>query len=201
MSGFNAIKSSEGIKVIVAQSDTDAVQVVADDNLQEYITTEVEDNVLKIYRNKKRRKLVSKNIEVHVNIKDVAMLKASSGSHIETRNQLVSENLQIKASSGADIWLATKSKNVECSASSGAMVKIKGQSSTLDLSSSSGGRIIARDLNTASCMVKVSSGADIDINVTDEIIAEASSGGHVKVTGNPKSRNIHKSSGGNVDFR
>jgi hypothetical protein len=200
LSGFNSVKSCCGIDVILTQSDTEAVRVEADDNLQQYIKTEVTNNVLNIRRDSKSN-LISKNIKVYVNAKDLVNIETSSGSRLETTNQIVAENMELASSSGAGINLDIKSKNIRCSASSGAGITINGQAVTFDVSSSSGSHVKAQDLSTETCKADVSSGGYINLNVTNEIAAEASSGGHVSILGNPKSRNVNKSSGGDVDFR
>ena len=51
------------------------------------------------------------------------------------------------------------------------------------------------------CNAGASSGASLRVFASERINAQASSGGNIKVSGNPKERNIEKSSGGDVSFK
>jgi hypothetical protein len=41
----------------------------------------------------------------------------------------------------------------------------------------------------------------VRVTVTEKLSAKASSGGQIKVSGDPKERDVQKSSGGDVSFR
>ena len=66
---FNAVKVSSGIDVYLTQGQKESIRVEADDNLHEYIATEIKDNTLKVYSNANIRKAEAK--KVYVGIKDV----------------------------------------------------------------------------------------------------------------------------------
>ena len=74
---FSGIKGSSGIKVFITQGDEESVKVIADQNLQEIIITEVIEGKLKIWTEHNIRDAKSK--EVHVVFKDINYLSSSSG--------------------------------------------------------------------------------------------------------------------------
>ncbi|MDO9040398.1 MAG: DUF2807 domain-containing protein, partial [Bacteroidota bacterium] len=59
----------------------------------------------------------------------------------------------------------------------------------------------ASELQTRKCTASVSSGSDIRVYVTDELNANASSGGDIIYSGNPARKDINESSGGDVRGR
>ena len=77
---FNAVKVSSGIDVYLTQGQKESIRVEADDNLHEYIATEIKYNTLKVYSNANIRKAEAK--KVYVGIKDVEKLSASSAGDI-----------------------------------------------------------------------------------------------------------------------
>ena len=82
---FTAIRTSTGLDVNITQENQNAVTVEADENLQSLIVTEVENGVLKIYSEKNIWSAKSK--KVHVSIKKLNSLKASSGSEVRSHYQ------------------------------------------------------------------------------------------------------------------
>ncbi|MDA3879566.1 MAG: DUF2807 domain-containing protein [Prolixibacteraceae bacterium] len=195
-SGFNSISASAGLNVYLTQSDEEQVVVESDENLMEYIKTDVRGNELKcsvegnIHRSTK--------LNVYVSYLLLNKISVSSGVDIETENVLRSNDISINASSGADADLQIESKTVSCQASSGADIKLKGQCDHFSANSSSGADIKAVDMSCKSAEVVASSAGDIRLSVIENINAVASSGGDVVFHGSPKTININESSGGDV---
>ncbi len=196
ISGFNSISASAGLNVYLTQSDEEQVVVEADENLMEYIITDVRGHELtcgvdgNIHRSTK--------LNIYVSHKGLNNISVSSGADIKTENILRSNNLGINASSGADADLKVEAVSVKCQASSGADIKLEGQCEHISANSSSGADIKAGGLSCKSAEAVASSAGDIRISVSERINANASSGGDVVFHGSPKTINIDESSGGDV---
>jgi hypothetical protein len=198
LTGFNAITTCCGIDVIITQGDTESVKVEVDDNLQQYIKTVLHNQMLNISVDS--ASIQSKHIKVHVKVKKIIMIDASSGSVVETTNPLLSDSIKLISSSGADIKMNMVAKYVSCETSSGSDAILKGQTDRLTLDVSSGADVKAQDLTAETCKATATSGSTIKVKVTKEISAEASSGAGIHVWGNPQVRNVDKSSGGSISF-
>lgn len=196
---FTGVKSSAGIDVYLTQGDENKVVVETDENLQEYIETSVRNGLLKIGTRKNIRR--AKARKVYVTFKELDKIEASSGSSIQATSVIKSQNLSLKASSGAEIELEIFSQDLNLRTSSGAEMKISGKASSLAAQASSGSEINAKNLSVLNCIAKASSGAEIDVNVKEQIDAQASSGGEVNYYGNPTTSNSKKSSSGSVRKR
>ncbi len=196
---FGAILASAGIEVILIQDSVVKVVVVADDNLQEIIRTEVTNGALKIYPEKRISSCTSK--KVLVTFKTIHSLEGSSGTEITSKTGLKMPSLQISISSGADLNLSLAVERLSVDGSSGGQIKLSGESESLDVNGSSGANIKADGLLSKICNAGASSGANLKIYATEKISIHASSGGNVQVAGNPNERNVEKSSGGEVSFK
>jgi len=188
---FNEIEVSRGLDVYLTQGDQNSIEVEADENLQEIIVTEVRNNVLEIYADENIRHSQSK--KVYVTFKAVERISSSSGSDVYSTNTIKSEFLELSTSSGSDMELSIDTEKVSCDSSSGSDLKLSGKTNTLHAEASSGSDIKAGDLTAVSSRVKASSGADITVNTSEELIAKASSGGDIKYFGNPEK--VQKSDG------
>lgn len=194
---FHSIIASTGMHVVVSTGEEEKIEIKADENLLQYIKTEVKEGVLKISSSKS---LKSKNkIEVYVTAKLLKRAAASSGADIKSLNTIVFEKMELKTSSGSSITMKVDCKQLKISTSSGSSILVSGKTTQLQAESSSGSEIKAFDLFAEICEVKVSSGSDIKINVSAELIADASSGGGITYIGKPSVVNKNTSSGGSVN--
>jgi len=180
---FNQIKVSRGLQVYLTQSENLKLVVEADENLHDIIMTKVQNKILHIYADENIRS--SKAKKVMVNFNTLENLKITSGSHILGMNNFKLENIAIDASSGGQIDVEIDAKVIECDASSGSLIKLTGSANTFYADASSGSSIRANDLQTKISNVEASSGANIRVNSSDELVAKATSGANVKYYGNP----------------
>ena len=193
---FEKIKVTRGLNVYLTQGDVPKIIVEADENLLEYIETEVDDEMLIITSSAMIRK--SKSLKVHVTATDLSEIRATAGSNVNSKDLISSDDLEISGSAGSNIKLRINARDVEVSASAGSNITLEGNANDIELKASAGSNIKAEDLKTNECDAHTSSGANIWIKVEKEFDASASSGGNVFYYGNPKNTNIKKSSGGNV---
>jgi hypothetical protein len=96
------------------------------------------------------------------------------------------------------VKLELEANEVVVESSSGSDIFLKGKVSVLEAHASSGSDIDASELQSRKCNASVSSGSDIKVYVTEELDANASSGGDITYSGNPKAKDINESSGGDV---
>ena len=202
---FSEIKVSTGVDLYITMGNSEEVKVVADDDIIDELITEVKGDVLHIYmkRNNNLFNWGSRNEtkKVYVTVKELSAIDASSGSDVESENTLKGDHINIEASSGSDIELDLVYKNIRLDTSSGSDAKLSGKAKNFEAEASSGSDISARGLEAAICRVRVSSGSDAVVSVTDELYAKASSGGDVRYYGNPKVKDTDESSGGDVSQR
>lgn len=196
--GFNGIDVSEGIKVELTQGKADSVIVIADTEYIDRVVTELDETTLKIYIKGNDWNGWNKKILVKVTAVKIEDIEASSGSTLVTQNLIESEKLEMEVSSGATIQVAYKAPNSSCESSSGATAKLKGVTKFFDAEANSGASIHAKELKAIKVKADVSSGASIDVNVEEELNADASSGGSIEYSGDPTMKDIEKSSGGSV---
>ena len=201
---FNGIKVATGIDLYIIMGNTEEVKIVADDDIIDDIVTEVKDGTLHIYLDKNNWfnwGRINETRKAYVTVEQLGMIDASSGSDVRSENTLKGDDMEIEASSGSDVYLDLVYKNVSLKTSSGSDAKLTGKAKYFTASASSGSDIVARDFETEKCKVKASSGSDATVNVSDELIAKASSGADIRYYGNPRTKDTEESSGGDVSGR
>lgn len=193
---FDQIKVNRGMNVYITQGSPAKLVVIADDNLQEVIKTEVEGTVLHISVDENIR--WAKEKKVMVTVEKIAGVEAGSGANIWSKNQLCSDNLKTRSSAGANLNLDLNVKSLSVECSSGANVYFSGLAGDATLKASSGANLKAQELKINQCKLISSSGGNVWATVIGSLEAKASSGGNVTYYGNPASIDIKSSSGGNI---
>jgi len=199
--GFHGVSVSSGIDLYLTQKNSEEVVVEAESDELDKIITEVEGGILKIYIKEKSWLSINWNNDprkVYVSFKVLDKLDASAGSDVVSQSAMKLDKLDLDASSGSDVKLELDANEITAESSSGSDISLKGKSSVLFANASSGSDIDAGELQSKKCRANVSSGADIRVYVTEELDASASSGGDIAYSGNPKTKDINESSGGDV---
>ena len=195
---FTSVEVNNGIDLLIEQSETTEVIVEADDNLQEYISTTVENGTLIISFDKNSFIDLSTK-KVRIKMPTIEELEATSSASISSKNLLLGENIRLHSSSGGTIKVNLESDAITCDSSSGSTIIISGKALDLQTTASSGSDIKARNLLANTVSADVSSGASISVHPIINLTAQASSGGAIKYVVEPKTINRDVSSGGSVN--
>lgn len=194
---FTKIEVANGLECEVTQADKINVTVEADDNLQDGITTKVENGTLKIasiYNNYKN--VTAKKVKVQ--LPTIASLETTSGSSLMTINTLKGTNIALKTSSGSELQADIEADKVTLESTSGSSLIVSGKALEVTTSSSSGSSIEAEKLLANDIVSQSTSGSSSIINPIVSLKAHASSGGSVEYVKTPKNLAIEESSGGDV---
>jgi hypothetical protein len=193
---FTGVSTSSAIDVILSQGDNNSIMVEADENLHEYIITEIKDGTLHIYTDANIREAEMKR--VHVTMKEINYVGSSSAGDVIGITPVKTSNLKLSASSAGDIKLEVYAQTLDLNGSSAGDITLSGEVDMLDANLSSAGDLNAFNLKTREADVTASSSGDADIYVTEILRARASSAGDVNYKGDPKNVDAHSSSAGGV---
>jgi citrate lyase gamma subunit len=196
---FTGIKVSSGIDVYLKQGNNEAVSVEADENLHEYILTEVRNGVLNVYSEYNIRDAQRKR--VYVTIKEVNSINTTSAGDVYGEGPINADKLELSASSAGDIKLEVNAKNIDVDISSSGDISLNGETDMLRADLSSAGDLKAYDIKSREADISVSSAGDADVNVSERIVARASSAGDINYRGDPKYVDAHSSSAGGIHKR
>jgi len=197
----NAIKAtgirvSSGIDVYLKQGDDFKLSVEADENLHDYILTELKGDVLHVYTDANIRQAESK--KVYLTLKEINSISCSSAGDLIGETPVKSDNLDLSASSAGDIKLEVYAKNIDISISSSGDITLNGEADFIEADLSSAGDLNAYNLKVREADVSASSAGDADIFVSEKLTARSSSAGDINYKGDPEYIDAHSSSAGGV---
>ncbi|MTB49653.1 head GIN domain-containing protein [Lewinella sp. W8] len=194
---FTGVKACCSLNVELRQGSY-SVEVEAESNLQEYIKVERRGRTLEIGFERNTNIKTTKPITVYVTLPDLEYVGASSSAKMTGKSSFRGDDLELDVSSSGAIYLDFSGDEIEADASSGGKIEVSGSVSFMDCDASSGSKIHAGDCKAKRARADVSSGAGVTVYASEEVDAEASSGGSVRYRGNPGAVDSDTSSGGSV---
>ena len=169
---FTSVEVGGVFQVDIKAGKDLSVEVSADDNLLQYITTEVHDGVLKISTSER---LKSRSpIRVRVSAPNIERIEASGASEVNVAG--ISNSELSLDSSGAS------------------RVRVTGETRSLNVEVSGASNLDANGLKTSAADVQASGASHVSISVSDNLIAHASGASSVSYAGSPG--RVEKSSSG-----
>jgi|GEM_PF-176306 len=199
---FTRIEVSGPFEVIMVQDGTEKLSIEADPEDLADIITDVRGGKLVIRYDRNNwgnwSDRNSRRFYVKLSVKNLEAISTSASAVLRNTGMLKTDRLSLGASSGSDLELNLEAGEVNCETSSGADVKLAGTANFFEVDVSSGADVAAGDLKAVRCLANASSGADATVHATEELDAQASSGGDVRYYGNPAKLKVRSSSGGDV---
>ena len=216
---FSGVSVSNGIKVNFTQGNNQSVVVETDPNMQQYVSTEVENGILVVsVKNKNNKNLNFKKLLVTIEAPKLQSVKLSSGALLTTMNTIQEENFsadlssgsnfsanlkinnktQVEISSGSSMRMDVDTKNFELEGTSGSMATVNGVSENAAFKLTSAASCNAQNLVSKFGSGVATSGANLKIQATETLSAISSSGGSIRYNGKPKNMSSSNTSGGST---
>lgn len=196
---FTKVKVERGLEVVISQSELKRIEVEADQNLLEHISTKVENGVLIITSDESIDS--SETMIVRVQMPVIEGLTATSGSKITVGTTLKGTSIRLDSSSGSEIEAFLEYDEVRSTSSSGSSITLSGIALKLFTDASSGSDITAKSLEANTVKSEASSGSTSTVNALQELTVSASSGASIKSVSKPEIINKDESSGGSVSIQ
>ncbi len=196
ISSFKSIEVEDGIDLYISQGSKESLLVEADQNLHQYIQTEIKGDNLRIYLSKGVRK--ANSLKIKLTILDIKGLSASGGSDVYTQGNLKLNDLSVICSGGSDIRLEIETRELKFKASGGSDGFIKGIAKVFKAKASGGSDIKASSLEAGTCEIEVTGGSDAEIHATGELLVRATGGSDVSYKGKPSKIDSNMSGGSSL---
>jgi hypothetical protein len=199
VSKFKGIEVGGAFDVdVVAGSGETKVELIGDDNLLDFVETEVQGGVLAI----RTKKSISPKLKLRVRIatQDLASLRSSGASDVVV-NGINNERFTIETSGAGSVKASVQTNDLRIETSGAGDVRIGGSAKTLSLETSGAADIDAHELKAAKVRVEVSGAGDVSVFAAEELDVSVSGAGDVQYSGNPKIVNKDVSGAGSVRKR
>ena len=185
MTSYTAVASSGSWDVMIAYGESNTIQVEGDENLLNYIETEVKDGRLSI-RPKKNVNLRSRNkITVYVSLaKMTGIYLSGSGDMIGQGRFRNDGTTDFKLSGSGSIKLSfDKVKTAEVAISGSGDIVLAGSATTVNTRISGSGNADCSDLIADDASAHVSGSGNVKLNASHSVDASISGSGNISYKG------------------
>ncbi|HKR04112.1 MAG TPA: head GIN domain-containing protein [Bacteroidia bacterium] len=174
LASFDKINLAGSIDIIIDQNGNEAVTVEADENLQEYIVTEIKDGALNIHE-KEHYNLNATKLIVHVSCSSLNAINSGGSGDVKTVSPVKGDDFSISHGGSGDFDLTFAVKKLKISTAGSGDYVLKGTADEFNLSSAGSGDVHAKEL--ACTTAKISSAGSGDVVLRKGVTASVSSVG------------------------
>jgi len=182
-STFNALEVSGAFNIILTQDSISSVFIESDENLQQYILTNVENN--KLIVETKEPICGSKKINIFISSPTFENIDISGAVDVMSMNKLTSSNLNLDLSGACDLKLDLAVQNLDIDGSGAVKLKLTGSALNCNLDGSGASEIDAFDLITENFSISSSGAGEAKVNVSKKLDVDISGAATVLYKGSP----------------
>ena len=200
---YDAIAVSGWFDVTLVDGKEGKLSIEGEENLLEYIKTEVKDGKL-VVKVKKGYNLQPSSwkkeggINVTIPVESVSEVSLSGSGDIVGKNTISTSEFTTNMSGSGDITLDLECKTVTASMSGSGDINLSGTTEVFEVQISGSGDIRAYELIADNVDARISGSADIKVTANEMLTARVSGSGDIHYRGNPKKIDSKSSGSGDI---
>ncbi|MEZ5196933.1 MAG: head GIN domain-containing protein [Bacteroidales bacterium] len=180
---FKGIDIGGSVNAFIQKGEENAVKIETDENLQDNVTTVVNNEILEI---KSKGIKNPTKLNAFITIKDLKNLKAGGASDVTGESLFEGDELMVQASGATSVKLDVDVEYLETAVSGASDLILSGRATVHKITVSGAGSLKAKSLVTDKATYSVSGAGDAFLNVTGELDGSLSGAGDVKFVGDPE---------------
>jgi len=189
---FSKIDISGGYHVIIKQdSAASSLTLTADDNLIQYIKTDLDGDKLTIHNT--HRVCSSGEYTITIRLKNLSYFKSSGAIEVTSDGKITTRDIEFNLSGSTKIALNLNADNVNTHCSGLTEFDLTGQAKSHNVDMSGSGTINALDFVTGTYNIESSGMSHCKINVMNNLSVNSSGVSEIQYRGNPANINNNKS--------
>ncbi|MFO7718886.1 MAG: head GIN domain-containing protein [Gillisia sp.] len=203
VSNYDKVALVGSMDVELISGKEGALKVEAESNLQEYITTEVSDGVLKISVKKGVSISPSGNrgIKLIVPFEEIEGVSITGSGDIRNSDQIKAKSFETRVTGSGNLKLNLNVKDLNSVVTGSGNTELKGSAENFSCTVTGSGDFDAFNLRTFKAEVVVSGSGDVEITATEELKARVSGSGDIKFKGNPKKEDFKTTGSGSISSK
>tara|TARA_R110002074_G_scaffold223009_1_gene393928 strand:- start:43244 stop:43969 length:726 start_codon:yes stop_codon:yes gene_type:complete len=198
---YDGIAVSGWFDVDLVSGNEGEITLQGEENLLEYIITEVKDGKL-VIKTEKGVNLKSSSwkseIRITVPVQSISSVSMSGSGDIVGKTKIKADKFSTAMSGSGDITLDIDSGTISASMSGSGDITLSGTTKDFDATVSGSGDIEAYNLEADNVSATVSGSADIQVTAKKSIKARVSGSGDISYRGNPEKVDTKTSGSGDI---
>lgn len=198
---YDGVAVSGWFDVDLVSGNEGEITLTGEENLLEYIITEVKDGKL-VIKTEKGVNLKTSNwksgIHITVPVESISSVSMSGSGDIVGKTKIKTDYFKTAMSGSGDITLDLDVQNISASMSGSGDITLSGDTTNFEATISGSGDIEAYDLEADNVDATISGSADIQVTANKSLKARVSGSGDISYKGNPEKVNTKTSGSGDI---
>jgi hypothetical protein len=183
LSSFTALEVGGAFHIVLKQGDKESVVVEADENLIEFIVTEVRGKSLVIKTSEEIHD--SKVLNIYLTFKTLDEMEVSGACKLSSEDKLSFSELELECSGASDIILKMTATDLNLDLSGASQINLFGSANTVNLDLSGASDLEAFELEVDKYSADISGASSAEIFVRTELTSDVSGAASLKYKGDP----------------
>ena len=200
---YDQIAVAGWFDVELVEGQEGQLKIKGEENLLEYIKTEVKDNKLVIkVKNGVNLKPSSwgkdGGIFVTVPVEEVSSVSLSGAGDVVSDMVLKADDFSTRVSGSGDVSLQIEAQSISATLSGSGDINLSGQAGSFEVKVSGSGDVKAYELSANNVDATISGSADVKVTANEMLYARVSGSGDIRYRGNPKKIDSKASGSGEI---
>jgi hypothetical protein len=186
-SGYDAISCGGSMDFILVSGNEGSIKIEGEENLLEYIITEVKDNKLAVRVEHGVNLKPSWNIGIKITIpfKDINYVSLAGSGDVWNTDMIIEDDLKVSLSGSGDIKLSIKTQNLDSTVTGSGDITITGSTDNLQTKVTGSGDFHGFNLQANFTDAAVTGSGNIDVVSNKALKARVTGSGYIDYRGNP----------------
>lgn len=198
---YESISSAGWFDVVLVDGQEGKITLKGEENLLEYIETEVKNGKLTI-KKEKGVNLRSSNwkggIVITIPIEEVSEVSLAGSGDVISKTTIKTENFKASLAGSGDVTLSVEASNFEASLSGSGDMEFNGSADNFKVSVAGSGDVDAFDLKADNVEASVAGSADLSVTANRALKARVAGSGDITYKGNPTKIDSKASGSGDI---
>jgi hypothetical protein len=196
VSGFNAIKVSSAIKVILTMGDQESLTFEAEDDVLPKLKSEVRNGELHLFTEGNTN--TKKDMKAYVTARQLQGVEVTGAASLKLTNNLQGDKFSMESSGAGNIEMAIKVNELDCDITGAANIELKGEAARIMLDLSGASDFSASKLTSENVKIKATGASKAQVSASKTLKVNATGASKVIYSGAPKDKDIFTSGAASV---
>lgn len=197
---YNGISCAGDFDYILVSGTEGKITIEGEENLLEYIITEVKNGklIVKTEKNINLSPSGNKTIKVTIPFKDIENISLAGSGDLMNKDTVTANDLKVSLAGSGDVVLTVETNTVNGSLAGSGDLTLKGNTNNLEVSIAGSGDIHAFDLQSNNTQVSIAGSGDARVVSNESLKARVSGSGDIEYKGNPKTEDSKVAGSGSI---
>ena len=195
---YNKVAVAGSFDVELFKGKEGTLTIKGDENLMEYIITEVKKGTLKIKTKKGYNISTRKTIVITVPFKNINAVSLAGSGDIHSSDAIESTDLKLSLAGSGSMNVTVSTQKLISSIAGSGSLNLKGDTNEFKCSVAGSGDVNSFDLKSSKVKVSIAGSGNVKVHASNEIHASTAGSGDIYYSGNPSIEKVSSVGSGSI---